>query len=86
MPDALSPYQLLKSSRPQSPTWISDYDRRITQANAQPIEEQYLHALVPAQENTPLSDQKNALPPFKRTHYIADIHNRHAAALRHLPV
>lgn len=86
MYSTLSPYQLLQLSRPHPSTWSSEYDRRITEAkNVQNTEERPHPLSTLPQENMSLSTQQAAPPPHKKTHYIADIHNRHAAALKHLP-
>lgn len=84
MLESISPYELLKASRPKSPTFLADYDQRL---NSGP----FAQALsIPASS---MPDRPAVPPPSrvttapaKRTHYIADIQNRHTAAQRRLPL
>ncbi len=83
MLESLSPYQLLKASRPKSPTYIDTAPQKTD------------HAVVPAYEPPPSipdapanaapSTQQSIRKQNQRTHYISDIHSRHAAAQRYLP-
>lgn len=73
-----SPYALLQASKPKPPnTTTTQYDlfslgnrqsERIAQQEAPPA------SPIPAQ---------SAAPPARKTHYIADIHARHAGAMQH---
>lgn len=88
MIDTISPYALLKASQPKPPAaYVTDYD--LYSAAQQP------HAAPPSPppfendtaqntHNVPFSRQapvSSSPKPTSRTHYIADIHNRHCRAL-----
>jgi len=96
MPSSLSPYALLKASKPrQMPTVITTYDLFST-AQMEP------HSMSSATEqaeaspvNPRIQEYERNQTPFsplyipkstQRTHYIADIHARHNAAGCHSPM
>ena len=78
MPESISPYALLCASRPKpAPTLVTAYD---LYSQAQQRQEQS----APTARQPPLRPLSSV--PARRTHYIADIHSRHSAALRHTPM
>lgn len=77
----MSPYELLRASKPKPPqTVISDYDlyslAQPDTAGASAAQPKPIHTDVGFQQTEP------AVPPPKKTHYISDIHTRHANAMR----
>ena len=86
MTSSLSPYALLCASKPKPvPTLVTPYDLySITQFSASDAVLNSPSSFEPTSQNQPKSDStRNSLsyPPLKRTHYIADIHARHTAAI-----
>lgn len=81
MLDSISPYALLRASKPQAPeVFTTAYDRFSAaqhQTSSQyPVEA--MHHTVPFSEPQP--DTNSA--PIRRTHYIADIHAKHTCAVK----
>ena len=79
----LSPYELLRTSRPQPQSAaITPYDlySRIQQEPAVPV-----HVPVQASAALAQAQPQPAVPPSaaRKTHYISDIHTKHASAVRH---
>lgn len=98
MSQTLSPYALLQASKPKpAPTITTAYDLYSAVQSAPPAANpaaapNALSSLPPSssvippevpadQEQRPAAARMPLVPP-KRTHYIADIKNRHNAALR----
>lgn len=83
MLSSLSPYELLCSSKPKhvaAPTSVNDH---YSAAHAESIDTLQLFSLD--RETDPGIKGNlffSTTPPAKRTHYIADIHARHNAAIR----
>lgn len=87
MPDNISPYALLRASKPRpTPTIVTAYDL-YSQAQR---EETPPPAAAPVQPAAPIAPpvpaKSAATPPARRTHYIAEIQSRHNAALRGTPM
>lgn len=86
MLDSISPYELLKASKPKgTPTITTAYDLYSAAQSVSPS------IVVPAAVSTPPPPdvQEPAAPripattvPTRRTHYIADIQSRHNLAQR----
>lgn len=87
MLESISPYALLKASKPKPPAVIvTPYDLYSTvQSTAQPVA-QSAPPVQPVPEAAPAPQASPAAPaPYisaRRTHYIRDIETRHDAALR----
>jgi len=81
---ALSPYALLRASKPKPPQTVTTsydlYSLSLPAAVSPDVPTPQTDAVNPT---TP--EQSTASPPPRRTHYIADIHARHTSALRHTP-
>lgn len=82
MADSISPYALLKASKPRPmPVMVTSYDLFSAVHN---------QAASPAPSPAPAAMQEAVQPPTAkplmtpsaRTHYIADIHARHNMAVR----
>ena len=88
MPESISPYALLRASKPKpAPTVITPYDL-YSAAQAHPYQPEQ-PAPPSAEPPVPRHDYAPARPlpriPSGRTHYIADIHARHNQAMRRQP-
>ena len=82
MADHISPYALLCACRPKkAPSYITEYDLF---SRAQQAEDAVGVAPTSSISAAPLSmppvASTPAAPPAPRTHYISDIHARHASA------
>lgn len=88
MLQSISPYALLCASKPKQPRSITTpYDLfSLSQTGGAPQSAPPQQEAAPA-ANMPARGQSEpaALSPAKRTHYIADIHARHANAMRRAP-
>ena len=74
---SLSPYALLRASRPKLPE-TSQYDLySLSQMNS-PLSAPSVQQESIAWESLPHTQAA----PVRQTHYIADIHTRHASAMR----
>ncbi len=81
MLNVLSPYALLKASKPrQSDAYVTDYD--LYSAASRPAASAFAPPPPPSFSSVPPQPaQTSVLPPTpERTHYIAGIHNRHSRA------
>lgn len=91
MLESVSPYELLKASRPrQTPTFATAYDlysAASTQENLPRAQAASAEAAAPAPQPSDPAPKPcpTAAPPVRRTHYIADIKTRHNAAMRSAP-
>lgn len=73
-----SPYALLQASKPKPPhTMTTQYD--LFSLGTGQSEHTAQQTIPPAE---PMPAQSTA-PPARKTHYIADIHARHAGAMKH---
>ena len=72
-----SPYALLLSCKPKPPkTVTTEYDLLSLAQNDPPT------GMVPPKKIIEPAQSKPLPPPIKRTHYISEIHARHAGANR----
>ncbi|MDO5378001.1 MAG: hypothetical protein Q4G52_06680 [Clostridia bacterium] len=93
MSQIISPYALLQASKP-APKIVTTYDLYSAVQSASPASfpaappsPQAQDASNPRRQEPPVQEAQQTaarmpLVPAKRTHYIADIKNRHNAALR----
>jgi len=71
MTDSVSPYALLKHSRPKQPeAYVTPYDLYSAAQNS----------AAPVQVHEPSESAFAPVPALQKTHYIADIRSRHAHA------
>ena len=85
MVDMLSPYELLRLSKPKpAPTHVTAYDLYSTARSSAPQSEpiQTEPAPPPPAHDAQPEDLPVSLPPVRRTHYISDIKSRHDRASR----
>ena len=81
MLDSISPYALLRASKPKTPeVFTTAYDRfsAAQQQASPPYPAEAIRRTVPFSEPQP---DTNPIP-IRRTHYIADIHAKHACAAK----
>lgn len=93
MLESISPYELLKRSKPKPPAaYVTDYDLYSAAQQGepfpktQPFPDQSMPAAVPAASLTRQTMPMHALPArpsASKTHYIADIKTRHSRAAKH---
>lgn len=72
-----SPYALLQASKPKPPKSVTtEYDLLSLAQNHPPID------ALPEKKTSEPAQPRPFAPPLKRTHYISEIHARHAGASR----
>lgn len=87
MLESISPYMLLKLSKPKEPDVIvTEYDRYSAMQNASNVSSPTSHPPAVSEPEEASKAPKSPMPPFypplKRTHYIKDIGARHETALK----
>ncbi len=83
MLESVSPYALLKLSKPKAPeVLVTEYDLYSAVQNA-PSVQNHASPEPPKVQNPPEpAPQPPFYPPARRTHYIKDIGSRHDTALK----
>ena len=81
MLNSISPYMLLKASKPrQNDAYVTDYD--LYSAASRPADSAFVSPSLPSFSSVPPQPMQPSVQPpaSERTHYIAGIHNRHSRA------
>lgn len=84
MPSYISPYALLRASKPKPLTAAaSQYDLFSLSQTGSTLTEAGIHSRETIAADIPAPAMQPASSPIQRTHYISDIHTRHTKASRH---
>lgn len=86
MLSCISPYALLRASKPQKPSTVaSQYDLFSLAQTGSAFAQASMQSHEKTAADMPAPVLQTPSTPVQRTHYISDIHARHTKASRHAP-